>query len=125
MKTKKVIKMTALCIIAIMGVTIADGGRINIGSSKYGSRAQVMYRIYQLEKTVYRMQDHMQQMQDQLYQAQEAQPTYTCYLDTTFDGMFQKTSSNMTKAKVNVRQQCLKKTNNTWSCKMSKIKCGQ
>lgn len=51
--------------------------------------------------------------------------TFSCYLETAFDGTFTATGKTKVEAQGKVLQECMKVTNMSMSCPSSKLKCDE
>lgn len=91
------------------------------------SEKELRRKVARLERAVAQLQRRVFELefQDTGKKVEEKVPSYTCYIETPFEGLISETRASETEAKAATVVTCGKKTQNSLYCKIDKVKCGE
>lgn len=99
----------------------------DVDSEKLSDK-ELKQRVLRLERAVAQLQRRVFELEysdmNKDSSSQKA-PTYTCYIETPFEGLFTVTRPSKTEAKAAVAAECSQKTKNSLYCKIENAVCGE
>ncbi len=117
---KKKLILASVFVFSTVAISTQKFVHIEVGSSKDASKAYLHRRIELLEQAVIELQSRILTLEG----THGALPEFTCYIQTTFDGVIKATRPTLTDAKASTLELCVQKTNGGHDCKEKKLSCG-
>lgn len=101
---------------------VAPVGVVPVGANQGSNKAirELRSRVASLEAAVQQLQTAVFDSNGQVQQKK----TYTCYINTTFDGTFLGKGESEVEAKAKALRACNQKTKNSATCRNTKVECG-
>ena len=96
-----------------------------IDDGKDLSDQELRRRLRRLQDAVIELQDRVDYLELKVGSSMGTALNNTCYIETPFDGVFDATDSNETKARVEAVKACMTKVKSRIHCSAEKVKCGK
>lgn len=126
---KKVFLISSIAVLFLSTFSWAQKGtttRIEIiDDTKDLSNTELRRRIRRLQDAVIDLQERVERLEDKLGTSGSPDTKVTCFLETPFDGVFDATEINETKARVEAVKACMSKVKSRIHCAADKVKCGK
>ena len=130
--------MVIVTLFSIHSLSFAKVAHIAVNDDKDASPTELRKRIRRLQEAVLDLQNRVDDLEARLNSpssntvpgtgtAPTAAPTpasITCFIETPFDGIFDATEANETKARVEAVKACMAKVKSRIHCAAEKVKCG-
>ena len=115
--------------VSLSGIAVAKKSKIELSDEKEVSSAELRKRIRALQEAVIDLQSRVDSLESKSggaanSTASAAPATVTCYIETPFDGVYDSTDVNETKARVEAVKACMNKVKSRIHCSAEKVKCG-
>ncbi len=91
------------------------------------SNSELRRKVRRLQDAVIDLQERVERLEEKLgtTPSSNTTTTTTCYIETPFDGVFDATDSNETKARIEAVKSCISKVKSRIHCSAEKVKCGK
>jgi peptidoglycan hydrolase CwlO-like protein len=111
-----------------LGLLILVGvGFLSLANSKEGDRAPASSdkKVKKLESRISELEKRIEKLEAANADLVSAATPVTCFIETPFDGLYDSTDVNETKARIEAVKACMAKVKSRIHCSSEKVKCGK
>ena len=138
------LKLGVLFLIFLIAPTWAAKSKIELVEDRELSNAEMRQKIRALQENVIDLESRLQKLENKSEQktgvapstltsspvapstpSQNSEAKITCFIETPFDGLFDATDVNETRARVEAVKSCMGKVKSRIHCSTEKVKCGR
>ena len=116
---KRVLNLGFLFSMIVMAPSWAAKSKIELIEDREMSAAELRQKIRALQENVIDLENRLQKLEG------NSEGKVTCFIETPFDGLFDATDVNETRARVEAVKACMGKVKSRIHCSTEKVKCGR
>jgi polyhydroxyalkanoate synthesis regulator phasin len=116
---KRFLNLSFLFSMIVMPYSWAAKSKIELVEDRELSSSELRQKIRALQENVLDLESRVQKLEG------NPEGKVTCFLETPFDGLFDATDVNETRARVEAVKACMSKVKSRIHCSTEKVKCGR